>query len=75
MLNKPLSYELTFSAIDKFSHIAIFNLQAPDYVYCEEEEGTNPNVSLHIYTLLFFFKLTSCFFHDFFRILKNSQNL
>ena len=52
MLNKPLSYELTFSAIEKFSQIAVFNLQASDYVHCEDEEGTNPNVSLQINTLV-----------------------
>ena len=46
MLYKTLSNELTFSANEKFSQIAVFNLQASDYVHCEEEEGTNPNVSL-----------------------------
>ena len=52
MLNKPVFYELTFSAIEKFSQIAVFNLQASDYVHCQEEEGTNPNVFLHICTLV-----------------------
>ena len=52
MLNKPLSYEWTFLAIEKFSQIAVFNQQASDYVHCENEEGTNPHVSLHIYVLV-----------------------
>ena len=34
---------------------AVFNLQASDYVHCEEEEGTNRVTSLHTYTLSKFF--------------------
>ena len=71
MLNKPVSNELTFSAIEKFSHIAVFNLQASDYVHCEEEEGTNLNVSLHIYTLVTVKKNNMTFFV---RISKDFQN-
>ena len=63
MIDNLLSYELTFSAIEKFSQIAVFNLQASDYVHYEEEEGSNPNVSLHIYTYFFFSsKFTKLFF-------------
>ena len=48
MLNKLLSYELTYSAIEQFSQVEVFNLEASNYIHCEEEEDTNPNVPQHI---------------------------
>ena len=54
-----------FSDTAKFSQSTVFNLQASDYVQREEEEGTNPNVSLHMYTSLDFFLINKVdfFFH------------
>ena len=75
MLNKPLAYEFTFTAIEMFSQIAVFNLQAYDYVHCEEEEGANSNVSLHIYTMVIFLIYKFAFFNFFFQFQKNPQIL
>ena len=40
-LNKALSRKVTFSVTVQFSQRAVFNLQASDYVHCDEEAGTN----------------------------------
>ena len=56
MLNKRLSYKLVFLENEKFSEMAVFNQQASDYIHSEEEEGTNPNVSLNINTLVILVK-------------------
>ena len=67
MLNKPLCYKLTFWAIEKISQIAVFNLQASDYVHCENEEGTNPT---HQYIVIFFLITKFAFFMIFFNLKK-----
>ena len=55
-----------FSAIEKFSQLAVFILHVSDYIYCEKEEGMNSNVSLHIYTLVIKKKNEVAFFMTFF---------
>ena len=54
-LIEALSWKVTFSAIAKLTPRAVSNLQASDFFHCEEEPGTNRDISLHKYTLLSFF--------------------
>ena len=60
MLNESLSYELTVSAIEKFSQIAVYNLQASDYVHCQEEIYESKRFSKHLY--IYFLIITVAFF-------------
>ena len=75
MLYKPLSRKVTFPVTSKPTPPTVFNLQALDYVHCEEETGVHTGISrrtskflyffLQIFKVVYFAKKNMC-------ILKNS---
>ena len=52
MLYKPLSCKVTFSVTSKPTPHTVFNLQASDWVHCEEETGEYTQLSQNTYKLL-----------------------
>ena len=43
---------MTFSGTQKPTPPTVFNLQASDWVHCEEETGVHAGISLHTYKLV-----------------------
>ena len=50
-----LSWKVTFSGIQNPLQPTVFNLQALDWVHCEEETGAHYQLSRHTYKFAFFF--------------------
>ena len=50
-----LSWKVTFSGIQNPLQPTVFNLQASDWVHCEEETGVYYQLYRHTYKLIFFF--------------------
>ena len=74
--HNALSWKVTFPVTSKPFPPAVFNLQASDWVHCEEETGAHTKLSGHSYKLLLFF-LCCLFSTKNMHISKNSihQNL
>ena len=51
--------KVTFSTTQKSTPPTVFNLQALDWVHCEEETGVHYEISRHTYKLVFCFLQTS----------------
>ena len=56
MLYKLLSWKITFPVTSKPSAPTIFNLQASDWVHCEEETGVHTGISRQTSKFVLFFK-------------------
>ena len=54
MLKKPLSWKVTFPVTSKPTPPTVFDLQASDWVHCEEEAGAYTQLSRNTYKLLSF---------------------
>ena len=54
MLSIPLSLRVTFPVTSKLTPPTVFNLQASDWVHCEEETSAYYQLSQHSYKLLSF---------------------
>ena len=52
---QPLSWKVTFSSTLKPTPPTVFNLQASDWVHCEEETGAYYQLSQFTYKLVIFF--------------------
>ena len=52
MLSKPLYWKVTFPVTSKPTPPTVFNLQASDWVLCEEETGAYYQLSRHTYKLV-----------------------
>ena len=62
---QPLSWKVTFSGTQKPTPPTVFNLQALDWVHCEDLTGAHAGISRHTYKLVEKKRLTnfeSCLF-------------
>ena len=59
MLQKLLSWKVTFPVTSKPTPLTVFNLQALDWVHCEKETGAYTKLSQNTY------KLVNSFFINF----------
>ena len=55
MFYKSLSWKVTFPVTSKPTNPTVFNLQAADWVHCEEETGLYNQLSQNTYRLGIFF--------------------
>ena len=60
----PLSWKVTFSGTKKIIEPTVFNLQASDWLHCEEETGAHLSMSQFSSKLVifFYFNFESCLF-------------
>ena len=59
MLYEPFSWKVTFPVTSKPTPPTVFNLQASDWVHCEEETGAYTQLSRNTYKLVSFFFCTN----------------
>ena len=62
MLWKLLSWKVTFPVTSNPTPSTVFNLQASDWVHCEEETGAYAQLSRNTYKLVFKKKIKVVYF-------------
>ena len=69
---QPLSWKVTFSGTQMISPPTVFNLQASNWVHCEEETGAHYSIYYETSKLISFFFLSCLFWQKKTQFSKNS---